>query len=138
MIPNPYACTRCLNLHRPNHIYSFRWTISYYLIIIVKIIILILITSNPNTANMMNNMLQFFLLINRLYVCRKLLQSWRCDFPSEAISCQTFFPGAVSLHYGTIIVILKCKHPKWKFHVLQMLMVITASSLHFTVSPCHY
>lgn len=138
MIPNPYACTRCLNLHRPNRVYSFRRTISYYLIIIVKIIISIPITSNPNTANMMNNMLQIFPLINGLYVCRKTLQSWRCDFPGEAIASQIFFLGAVSLHCEKMIVILKFKHPEWNFHVLQMLMVITAISLHFTVSPCHY
>lgn len=92
MISNPYACTRCLNLRRPDHIYSFRQTTSYYLVIILRIVIIILITSNPNTANMMNNTLQFSPLINGLCVCTKTLQSGRCDFPGEAIAGQ-IFPG---------------------------------------------
>lgn len=60
MIANPYACSRCLNLCRPNRIFSFRATLSYYLIVKVKIYTLILTTSNPNTANIVNNMLQIF------------------------------------------------------------------------------
>lgn len=112
MIPNPYACTSCLNLHRPNHIFSFRETISYYLIIIVKIVILILITWSPNTASMMNNMLQIFPLINGLYVCRNPCQSRSCAFPSKTVAGQVLLPKAVSLHYGAMIVALKYKHPK--------------------------
>lgn len=136
MNSNPYACTRCLNLHRPNHIYSFKQTTSYYLIIILRIIIIILITSNPDTANMMNNTLQIFPLINGLCVCTKTLQLGRCDFPGEAIASQ-IFPGALSLHCGTN-GILKCKHPNLNFPVLQMLKVLIAISLHFASSSCHY
>lgn len=80
----------------------------------------------------MNNTLQFFPLINALCVCTKTLQFGRCDFPGEAIASQ-IFPGALSLHCGTI-GIHKCKHPKWNFSVLQMLMALIAISLHFIVS----
>lgn len=80
----------------------------------------------------MNNTLQFFPLINALCVCTKTLQFGRCDFPGEAIASQ-IFPGALSLHCGAI-GIHKCKHPKWNFSVLQMLMALIAISLHFIVS----
>lgn len=128
MIPNPYACARCLNLRRPISICSFRQTTWDYLITIFKILLSLLITSNPNTANTLKKGFGF---------CPWLMGSVcaeKCFSLEDVISPVKPFPLGSSPEQLPCTMILKCKHPEWNFHVLQMLRVAAAIALHFTVS----